>query len=263
MELSDKIVKESAYLIKSTKDFKSANFYYGIFDLLKPELDFLHKTKLMIIDDPSENAYFDIDENNLCINPEENYYYALELAYNSIVDKDIAKYAHYLCYYIILHEITHGEQRACYQEDYSRYPEINHLYRNIYEKSTKFNLRFKFNYWRHGENFSMERNANLNAYRITSKVVDEEYLDAVKIGYIMAYFTNYYMKKNKIITPAYKTMKMMGYKYNIISDGIPVEERIMHGLDLNMNEYQKYFGIFDDKEVTASSYDEIQRLLKL
>lgn len=262
MELSDKTIKESGYLIKLTKDFKSANFYYDIFNLLKSELDFLHNTNLMIIDDPNENAYFDTEENNLCINPEENYYYALNLAYNTLDGKDKIDYAHYLCYFIILHEVTHSEQRACYKEDYSIYPEINHLYRNIYERNTKYNLWFKYNYCYHGDTFAIERNANLNAYRIINELVKEEYQNATKLGYIKVYFTNYYKHKEKIINPAHQTMKMMGYKYNIISDGIPVEERIIHGLDITIDEYQKYIGIFDDKEVNTSTYDEIQRLLK-
>lgn len=264
MELSEKAQTELKDLMDRTIYLTDRKLYQDIFDILKSDLDFFDKVELHI-SDQYEAASFHTKKKILFINPEKNYNYAKKYAYSwmeMLKKDDIEDFTKYAIPLIILHEATHGEQAACAYDDYSQFSEINRLYRKISDLDEWWNIPFHFNYWRRGDSFVFERNANLNAFREVLPIVPEKYHDIFKMEYVYNYLKNYDYRGKKLITPARKTLAMIWGKYDIIDEGIPVDERIIHGLDLNSQEYEKFIYEIDHLGIEGSTFDEVQRRLR-
>ena len=120
----------------------------------------------------------------------------------------------------------------------------------------------RINYFRRGDIFSFERNANLNAFREVLPIVPKKYHEIFKFEYIFNYLKSYDVLHEKVETPARKTFKMIWGKYDIMDKEIPVDERVMHGLDLNSQEYNHYIYEIDQLGIETSTYDVIQRRLR-
>lgn len=264
MELCDKAKVELKDLMDRTIYLNEKELYENIFTILKAELDFLYDVTLDI-NDQNGGASFDMEKKILSIDPEENYYYAKKyaLSYREVLAKeDIEDFTKYAIPLIVLHEVTHGEQSACAYDDYSKYPEINYLYRRIFELDEWWNIPMRINYWRRGDSFFFERNANLNAFSEVLPIVPEKYHDIFKFEYVYNYLKNYDTLHGKIMTPVRKTFKMIWGNYDIIDTDIPENLRIMQGLDIDGQEYNYYIYEIDKLGIEASTYDEIQRRLR-
>lgn len=264
MELSTKAQVELKDLMDRTIYLTDKDLYQDIFDIFKSDLDFFYNVKLNI-NDQYEAASFHTEKKTLFVNPEENYYYVKKYAYSwmkMLNKEDIEDFAKYSIPLVILHEATHGEQSSCAYEDYSSFPEINHLYRRISELDEWWNIPFRINYLVRADGFVFERNANLNAFREILPIVPEKYHDIFKMEYIYNYLKNYDARGAKLITPARKTLAMIWGKYDIIDEGIPVDTRVIHGLDLNCQEYEQFIYEIDNLGIEGSTYDEIQRRLR-
>lgn len=264
MELNNKAIIELKDLMNRTIYLTEKELYEDIFDILKAELDFFYNVKLDI-NDRNDAASFDIEKKVLSINPEENYYYAKRYAYSwmeMLKSEDVEDFTKNVISLIILHEAAHGEQSACAYEDYSEFSGINYLYRKIFEIDEWWNIPMRINYFRRGDIFSFERNANLNAFREVLPIVPKKYHEIFKFEYIFNYLKSYDVLHEKVETPARKTFKMIWGKYDIMDKEIPVDERVMHGLDLNSQEYNHYIYEIDQLGIETSTYDVIQRRLR-
>lgn len=179
-----------------------------------------------------------------------------------LLDKDdIEEFTKYAIPLVILHESTHAEQSAFAYDDYSAYPEINRMYRKIFDYDVWYNFIHFINYHYRGDTFFFERSANLDSYREMLNIVPPKFHEIYKLEYIYNYLKTYNANNGKLITPARKTFKMVMGKYDIISEDIPLSERLNHGLDLSFQEYNTFIRDINNEGIEESSYDNLQKML--
>lgn len=184
MELSSKAKEELKDLTDRTIYLMEKDLYQDMLAILKNDLDFFDKVKLEF-NDKKDAASFNVETKILSINLEGNYYHAKKFAYSwreMLKSEDIEDFTKYVIFFIILHEATHAEQSAYVYEDYSKFPEVNRLYRRIFDLDEWWNIPMRINYRWIGEAFSFERNANLNAFREILAITPEKYHDIFKMG---------------------------------------------------------------------------------
>lgn len=263
MELSSKARNDLRDLMNRTIYLTEKSLYRDLFDIISSDLDYYHDVEVVITDDYYETD-FNIEKRVLTISPEENYDYCKKLAYSwreLLKDDDIEEFTKYAIALVVLHESTHAEQSACAYDDYSSNREINRMYRRIFDYDEWYNIVSIINYKLRGETFSFERKANIDSYKEMLNIVPQKFQCIYKLNYLYNFFKNYDAKYGKLITPVRKTFKMVMGKYDIISEGIPLNERIDHGLDLDILEYNTYIRDMNNQGIEESTYDNLQKIL--
>lgn len=263
MDIDEKTLEELSKLIKSIKDINKDTIC-AIFETLKhdrfcPCRDV--KVSFETFNKPS-SANFKKDE--LQVNPEYLYTYSVKW-----VNKEFSNEAEeikeiilrYFAAYIIMHEYFHFDEHALAIYG-GRYKEVHHLYYNMFFDIVHYD-QYKSNYAKYPEQFCHERHANLcasyNLIKISPKVMAEK----LKEMYLKHFIRNYSFEGYKRMTPARKTYEMMGIFYFADSHFAekyytPLLERLIHGLDISLMEYQDIILPIKKSTDSHKAYEELQ-----
>ena len=155
---------------------------------------------------------------------------------------------------VILHECTHLEQFLYSKENYP-YEDIINLY-NLYRESSD-NIRFRIMYQLFNLKFSFERHANITSYYYVEQIANSELKKVIRQYFIYCFFNGYYEMKKKIICPVDITLKLIGKRYPIDINKVPLKERLIHGLLLTEQEYSDIIKPYDGYNLTDIEYDPL------
>ena len=138
----------------------------------------------------------------------------------------------YFYTFFIFHEVEHVKQAIYGNERKHEYEVINDLYQLLDECSKHAN-RFQINrYFKHGEKYSDERNANMEASSIVYDLFDSpNFKDAAKVNHFIEALNGYNVKFGRIICPVEYTLRQYGTRIKLDEkEEIPFELAFNHGL---------------------------------
>ena len=125
--------------------------------------------------------------------------------------------------YCLLHEPSHVWQ-FCALDDYD---EINRLYAEISKKSVTLYNKIMYNILR--SNYSLERHANIDAYRELGRIYEETIFAKIPSIFHMYYLDALYGR----LSPVDKTLFIMHIKNDFNTEGIPNSKLIDVGFRLD------------------------------
>lgn len=111
--------------------------------------------------------------------------------------------------------------------------------------------------------FSFERNANYNAFQILNELYkDTDYKRIAELNHLYNMFLGYYMKRGRVISPIDTTFKKMCINTRVCISKIPFEDKLREGMPISVDDYQKFFSVYDDKNLSDLSYDDVMKKVK-
>lgn len=268
MELNSKTrenIKDVVFGYKTDK--MDVDFYKKILSLINQDDAFYGKIICEFLNKSREWSYVDMLTRIMYINPTNMIKYVTEITKNyecELTKEEFFELKKMFYLFSIFHETAHVEQGLMMYEDYSKYEELNRMYRNIFTKlNGRGSLFAKIMYHFFAETFSYERSANINSYRELFDIYEDSSIKPYIVSnYICELLNGYKEKKNGIISPVEDTMKKIGIVYDINHESIPFNERIESGLPVEACEYNKIFEFVEGKNLGDVDFKALRNTMK-
>lgn len=174
----------------------------------------------------------------------------VEWRYNkqAVFGLTLEDYYHYYLAYSIFHETTHIDQINKGFHNLYPYPDLNNAYYQAFAVTRKRNIIDFIRYLHNHPNFFYERNADVNAAKLSAEIFDDEKLFLYGANLYLNFLFNdaYSLKGNRVISPVEKTMKYLHQKDFTTSDHLPFDVAFEHGFPISLEEYHYLFDYIDE-----------------
>lgn len=234
-------------------------FFDEIFLILSKEAKLRDKIKV-VYDEKRYGftAYVEEDEIHIVLkNLVRDCFARAEQWMSQFDDMRIVEVQNLYAIYAVFHELTHIWQIYGINRD----PEINRLYKDLFEKTEHLTFYQTYMYNRHALNFCFERNAELEAFREVARIYEgSEYREVAEACYMMD-IDNY---GNKYNNPVDYTLKILRMKNDYDFSNLSNIEKLEHGIMVDDEVMKQAERISIEYAKSIIEYDEArEKLLKL
>lgn len=179
-----------------------------------------------------EYTSFDTETGNILFNLDE----MLKRSRVDICTEEDVKRVNLYILSTIFHEYFHYYQYICGKDELS-FKEINELYSSL---ENDYNFLYRLLYKFVACHMYNERSANLFAYQNLLKITEDDYNEFCLAEYYYFLLDGYKKKSFGIVSPVNRTKSLIGRKKFDVSDTIPTDIKIFHGLPITKEEYDEY-----------------------
>ena len=165
----------------------------------------------------------------------------------------------------IFHEVEHVKQAIYGNERKHEYEVINDLYELLNKSSNNATKSQMNRYFKHGENYSFERNANMEACCILYDLFDSSgFKTAAKVNYFIEALNGYNVRFGRIICPVEYTFRQYGIRMKLDEkEEIPFELAYNHGLFVDPYTLSNFMGeYFAAERLESIDFDDYKKRIK-
>ena len=174
----------------------------------------------------------------------------VEWRYNrqAIFDLTLEDYYHYYLAYSVFHEIDHIDQINRSSHNLYPYQDLNDAYHLAMSETRKRNIIDFIRYIHNHLNFFYERNADINASKLSAEIFDDQklFLYGANLYANFLFDDAYSLKGNRVISPVEKTMKFLHQRNFTTSDHLPFDVAFEHGFPITLEEYHYLFDYINE-----------------